>query len=241
MAGWSKWVFGGLGWAMGGPLGGILGFGLGAALDGASKNKSGMVSSGPTGPGDFGAVLLVLCAAVMKSDGKVLRSELDFVKAFFVRQFGESKAGELVLVLRDFLKQDLPLEEVCRQARIHLGDPERLQLLHLLFGISLADGEVHPGEVETISKISNFLGVSKEDFLSIKAMFVKDTTSAYKILEISEHANDEEVKLAFRNMAKKHHPDKVHHLGPDFQQAAQEKFKAINEAYEQIKKQRGIK
>jgi DnaJ like chaperone protein len=42
-------------------------------------------------------------------------------------------------------------------------------------------------------------------------------------------------------MAIKYHPDKVHHLGPDFQKDAHEKFKTINEAYEQIKKERNIK
>jgi DnaJ like chaperone protein len=41
-------------------------------------------------------------------------------------------------------------------------------------------------------------------------------------------------------MAMKFHPDKVHHLGPEYQKDAQEKFRKINEAYEEIKKQRGM-
>ena len=71
-------------------------------------------------------------------------------------------------------------------------------------------------------------------------MFVKDGDAAYKILEIEKSTGDDEVKKAYRRMAMKYHPDKVHHLGPEYQKDAQEKFKKINEAYESVKKQRGI-
>ena len=71
-------------------------------------------------------------------------------------------------------------------------------------------------------------------------MFFKDSTSAYKILEISSSATDNEVKKAFRKMATKFHPDKVHHLGEEFQKMAEEKFKSVNEAYAEIKKSRQI-
>ena len=72
------------------------------------------------------------------------------------------------------------------------------------------------------------------------AMFHKDSESAYTILEISPSATDDEVKAAYRRMAMKNHPDKVATLGPEVQKAAAEKFRKIQEAYETIKKQRGI-
>lgn len=71
-------------------------------------------------------------------------------------------------------------------------------------------------------------------------MFIKETHSAYKILEIPPDATNEEVKKAYRQMAKKHHPDMVSNLGEEIQKAAQEKFRKINEAYETIKKERGF-
>ena len=71
-------------------------------------------------------------------------------------------------------------------------------------------------------------------------MFVKETDSAYKILEISPVATDDEVKKAYRQMAIKYHPDKVSTLGEDIQKAAKEKFQQLSNAYEQIKKQRGM-
>ena len=68
----------------------------------------------------------------------------------------------------------------------------------------------------------------------------EDTDSAYAVLGISPSATDDEVKAAYRRMAMKNHPDKVASLGPDVQKAAEEKFRKIQEAYETIKKQRGL-
>ena len=62
----------------------------------------------------------------------------------------------------------------------------------------------------------------------------------YKILEVSPDAADEEVKKAYRKAAIKHHPDKVSHLGEEVRKAAEEKFSKVNEAYERIKKSRGM-
>ena len=84
------------------------------------------------------------------------------------------------------------------------------------------------------------MGVMLSDFHSVKAMFIKETNSAYKILGIEPTATDEEVKKAYREMAKKNHPDLVNNLGEDVRQAAVKKFQEINDAYETIKKQRGL-
>ncbi len=70
---------------------------------------------------------------------------------------------------------------------------------------------------------------------------VKQATGAYTILEVDSSATDEQVKRAYRKMAGKFHPDKVSHLGDDYGKLAEEKFKAVNEAYEKIKKERGMK
>jgi DnaJ like chaperone protein len=116
----------------------------------------------------------------------------------------------------------------------------RLQLLHLLFGVSMADDSPNQSEINLIEKISGNLGISASDFMSIKNMFVPETDSSYKILEIERTATAEEVKKAYRKMAMKYHPDKVSHLGEDYKKAADEKFKKVNEAYEKIKKERNM-
>ena len=235
----------GLGWALGGPIGGILGLIFGSMVDSAS---SGVFVAGSdlqngrmtTHPGDFSVSLLILSAAVMKADGKLLRSELDYVKNFFVLQFGVSIAEDRIKVLREILKQDVDYAPVCAQIKQYMDYPSRLQLMHYLFGLAMADNQVHQTEEALLNRISVLLGLPMQEFESIKAMFVKDTDAAYHILEISREATDDEVKKAFREMAKKHHPDKVAHLGEEVQHAAKEKFQMINQAYNDIKKTRGF-
>ena len=91
-----------------------------------------------------------------------------------------------------------------------------------------------------ISIIAKYMGISSSDFQSIKAMFVQQVDSAYKILGIDSNATDDEVKKAYREMAKKYHPDKVAYLGEDVRKSAEQKLQEVNEAYEKIKKQRGF-
>ena len=185
--------------------------------------------------------LVVLTAAVMKADGKVTQAELNYVKQFFVRQFGVEAATDGIRMLRDVLKQQIPVYEVSRQIGQMLNYSSRLQLIDYLFGISNADGSVQANESSVIEVIARNMGISDTDFNSIKSMFVKqDADSAYKILGISPSATDDEVKKAYRKMAVENHPDKVAYLGEDVQRAAKEKFQKINEAYEAIKKQRGF-
>jgi DnaJ like chaperone protein len=235
-----KWIGGGLGFAMGGPIGGLLGFLVGSVIDSTSTQLTYTKGSSATRQGDFGMSLLVLVAAVMKADGKIVKSELDYVKQFFVRQFGHESAKQATLLLKDILKQDIPVRDVCIQIRNHMDYSSRLQLLHLLFNISVADSAIHPSEVLIIENISSNLGVSSNDFISIKNMFIPETDSAYKILEIEPSATNEEVKKAYRRMAMKYHPDKVSHLGEDIRKSADEKFRKVNEAYNRIKKERNI-
>ena len=238
MGKFGKWIAGGLGWAIFGPLGGILGFAVGSLLENADTRTTSGYSVTTTG--SFAASLLVLIAAVMKADGKVLKSELNYIKKYFVQSFGNESAAEAIRMLRDILKQNIPVQSVCIQIKQNLDYSSRLELIHLMLGVAKADGQVDAGELNTIALIARYLGISSKDFDSIKSMFVEDVNSAYKILEIEPTVSDEEVKKAYRKMAVKYHPDKVSHLGEDFQQKAKEKFQRVNEAYEKIKKERGL-
>lgn len=235
-----KWLGGGLGFVMGGPIGGMLGFLMGSVMDESSGDFTYTSSPVRTSQGDFVVSLLVLIAAVMKADGKVVKSELEYVKRFFVAQFGQDNARQVLLTLKDILEKDIPVTDVCRQIKYNMDYSSRLQLLHLLFNLSLADTVISKPEADILEKIAVNLGVEENDFRSIKNMFIPETDSLYRILEVEPASSNDEVKKAYRRMAMKYHPDKVSHLGEEFKQTADEKFKKVNEAYEKIKKERNM-
>ncbi len=244
----SKWIGGGLGWAFGGPIGGLLGFAVGAMLDhmGGDGPVAGQAThargSGSTTAGDLAMSLVVLSAALMRADGRVTQRELEHVRRFFVQQFGVTHAGELLIALREVLKRDIAVDQVCAQVRAHMPHPLRLQLMHYLIGLAHADGKVDAVEKELLQRMAHAMGVSAKDLGSLSAMFrTADPGAAYQILEVAPEASDDEVKKAYRRMAMKYHPDKVAQLGDEVQKAATEKFKKVQEAYERIQQQRGMK
>lgn len=245
MAKFGKWIGLGLGWAVGGPVGGILGLALGSMFDGGSNagqtTAQKRVYRSATIRGDYAASLLVLVASVMKADGRVMKSELDYVKQYFYTRFGADTANEALVMLKDILKQTIPLKEVTMQLNKQLDYSYRLEMIHFLFGIAAADEGVTSSEKNLIKKIADYMNIMEPDFKSIQAMFISESDAAFKILEIEPTATDDEVKSAYRRMAMKYHPDKVSHLGEDFKKVANEKFRKVKDAYDQIKKQRNIK
>ena len=177
----------------------------------------------------------------MKADKQMLKSELDYVKQFLSKQFNQNQVQDFMTLFKDIIKQDYPLRDVCRQIVRSMDHSSRLELIHVLFGLSKADGHVHPDEVKVIHTLARYLNINNNDFNSIQAMFFKDTLSDYKILGLESSATDNEVRKTYRKMAAKYHPDKVAHLGEDLKNLAEEKFKSLNDAYQNIKKERGIK
>ncbi len=248
MGNFTKWLGAGLGFTLGGPIGSIIGFAVGSFVDGFSKDdilkefqesQSGR-TSGNTQSGDFEISLLILASVVIKADGKVDQRELDFVRSQFVGMYGKERANHAFKLFGGIIKKEVSSHQVCAQIRQHMPHASRLQLLHFLFGIAKADQFVTPSEVEEIKKIAGYLNISQHDYESIKAMFYDDSDAAYKILEITKLATDDELKKAYRKMAKKYHPDKLQDLGPEHIKGAEEKFLQIQNAYEKIKKERGV-
>ena len=233
-----KLIWGGLGWVFAGPIGAILGYTYASMSGDGSQRLS--RSTNPTRHGDFIISVLVLFAKVMKADGKLLKSELDYVKNFLKQQFGIYKTKELMTVFKDILEQDYPLKDVCKQIQRSMDHPSRLELIHILYGLSASDDHVHPEEIKVIQTMANYLNINKNDYESIKAMFAKDEKAIFRVLEISQNASNNDIKRAYRKMANKYHPDKVSHLGKEMQTSAEEKFKAVNNAYQQLKKDRNI-
>ena len=241
----SPWITGALGWAFFGPLGGLFGYAAGSLFNAVQRAGApgGRPQAGPDAARNgFIASLLALTAAMMKADGRATRSELEVVKQFFAQQFGRDIAPQALQMLRELLPQDIPVGPVCAQIRENMNYSQRLALLHFLFSFAHADGELHPAEDRLLSRLASELGIHAADIRSIAAMFAPrtDPDADYRVLEISRSATDDDVRRAFRRMSMKHHPDKVAHLGAEFQKTATEKFQRVNAAYACIKKARGM-
>jgi DnaJ like chaperone protein len=246
MANFSKWLGAGLGWTFAGPIGGILGFVLGSFVDEFSEGellnyKSEINQRKSTQSGDFEISLLVLAAIVIKSDGKVDKRELDFVRSSFISMYGKERANHAFKLFKGIISNNkISTRQVCLQINRNMNHPSRLQLLHFLFGVAKADGTVTEKELHKIHTIAGYLNINPHDFNSIKAMFYNEVDSSYKILEIEKSATDAEVKNAYRKMVKKYHPDKLRSLGPEHVKGAEDKFRQVQNAYEHIQKERGI-
>ncbi len=240
MGDYGKWVGGAVGWALGGPIGGILGYQIGKMFKGFTSSDDPVVNARRTQRGDFSMALVVLSAAVMKADGKILKSELNYVKSFLRINFGPKESEQMLLILRTVLKENIDYRQIASQIKFHMDHPKRMLLLQYLYGISNADGEVHPNELDLIRMISKYLGISNKDRLSIEQAFHK-VSDPFKVLEIERTVSDAEVKKAYRRLASKFHPDKIEDLGEAHKTKAKERFLQIQDAYEKIKKTRGFK
>jgi len=240
MGRYNKWIFGALGWAFLGPIGALFGFLLGAFFDNSSLTKSHGPVTGRTTPGDFRLSLLALLAAVMKADRKNLKVELDFIKQVLSNTFGSHYSQDSMPVIRELLQKDIPVHDICVQIRSNMDHASRLELVNVLLSLCLVDKELHASEEDLMKKISTWLGISDKDYQSMHSVHIPDTDWAYKVLEVAPSASDEEIRKAYRRMAMKFHPDRVAHLGEDVAKTANEKFKAVNRAWEEIKKSRNI-
>lgn len=230
-----------------GFLGAFIGFFIGSIIDRMLGTKIQFQSSGFGGqnrrvsPGDFELNLLSLASLVIKADGKITQNELDFVRKYFVQAYGKERANATFRTFNQVVKnREISAERVCDFIRPRLSYEVRLQVLHFLFNIGQADGHVSDAELNVLMRIAQHLRINKSDFESIKAMFFQSADNAYKILEIEKSATDDEVKKAYRKMAKKYHPDKLQHMDEAYQKGAQEKFTKVQEAYERIQKERGL-
>jgi DnaJ like chaperone protein len=226
--------------------GAVIGFLLGSFIDqmnsqGAPRTIFRETYSQRVSPADFELNLLSLCSIVIKADGQVSQRELDYVRQYFLSTYGKDRANAIFRTFNDVIKKrEISAERICNFLNQRTRYEVRLQLLHFLFGIAQADGSLSTAEIEKLHEIASYLRVGSYDFESIKAMFVKSADTAYKILEIEKSVTDEEVKRAYRRMAKKYHPDRVITEDEAIKRGAEEKFKQVQKAYEEIQRERGM-
>lgn len=243
-----KWIAAFIGFSFFRFPGAIAGFLLGSVVDNLFSKKGAVggnvlrnMTRQKVSPADFELNLISLCSIVIKADGKVSQTEMDYVRQYFVQTYGKEKANAIFRTFNDVnKKREISAHRIATYLSQRTRYEVRLQLLHFLFGIAQADGTVSTSEIDKIREIAGYFRVNQSDFESIQAMFVKSADNAYKILEIEKSVTDDEVKKAYRNMAKKYHPDLVNTADEAIKKGAEEKFKEVQKAYEIIQKERGI-
>lgn len=235
----------GLGWVLMGPIGAILGGILGSQMDERKQGGAYRLSGGhpygrpsaQTQMGDFYVSLMIVFAYIVKADSKIRKGEVKYVKQYLTQNISDPNfVQELMYLFKQTLERDIDISAVIRQISMYLDISSRIQFLHLLFGLAQADGQIDQTEQKAIEKIAMNLGFSVQDYESILSVYQPKTDDAlYKILEVSPQATDDEIKASYKRLARLYHPDKVAHLGPDLVKTAEEKFKMINDAYQQIR------
>lgn len=198
--------------------------------------------------------MLVLSSYIIKADNKIMHSEMEFVRQFLRQNFGEqavNQGQEILLKLFEIQKQQgiqvfrNTIHQSCAEIKHNMNVSQRLQLLNYLVIIAKVDGYVSPEEIKALKEVARHLGLTAKDVDSMLNMENGARTNsniedAYKVLGLSSTATDDEVKVAYRKMALKHHPDRVATLGEDIHKAAEKKFQDINDAKERIFKARGL-
>lgn len=261
-----KWIGGVLGFMAFGPLGALAGIILGSFFE-EGASMTGQPFGGGTNYDDeytrrapyagernsFLFSMLVMASYIIRADGKIMHSEMEYVRQFLQRNFGEISVGqgeEILLKLFDQAKRmdqensmgfKNTIRECGTQIAYNLSYEERLQLLAFLTEIAKSDGNVCAAEINALKEVAMAMGMSDREVESMLNLKGSSLDDAYKVLEIEPTATDEEVRAAYRRMAVKHHPDKVASLGEDIRKVANEKFQKINEAKERIYQSRGLK
>lgn len=257
----AKWIGGICGWMAMGPLGGLAGMVIGSLVDVAAgllsnTDEHGQEECANHDSGQRNGFLfsmLVLASYIIRADGRIMHSEMEYVRQFLRVNFGEravAQGEEVLLKLfeqRKQMERDAPhaFERLIRdcgaQIAANMSYELRLQLLDFLMAIAKSDGSVCQEEVEALKEVAQYMGLSSREVESMLNLGGGTLEEAYKVLEVDASASNEEVKAAYRRMALKHHPDRVATLGEDVKKAAEVKFKQINQAKDMIYKSRGIK
>jgi DnaJ like chaperone protein len=188
----------------------------------------------------FTMALVALAAKMAKADGVALRAEADAFERCFRLQPGQAVK---VRRLFDLAKEDVAGFDIYarRLARLSNSDPEMLTtVMECLFHVATADGVLHEAEDDFLTVTATELGLSRDEFLTLRSTFVSDPASPYTILGVKPGVSDEELKARHRALVFEHHPDRLVSKGvpAEFLAAATRRIAAINAAYEAIRRER---
>jgi DnaJ like chaperone protein len=236
MSKYEKWLGAGLGFVVGGPVGGFLGFVAGKTLEG-DENKYNHTAH----TSDLETNLIVLASAVIRADGRITIDEINFVRQFIANQFTENHLDEKVAILNYCLQKEYDLRKTCEELRSSCTHSTRVQTIHFLFDVAIADKNLAKVEADLIFKIAGWLNINDVEFKSIKNSYSSEQFSSYHLLGLKPDASFEEIKTSYRKLVLQYHPDRTPNISVSEKKFLEEKFLQIQQAFEKIKKEKGEK
>jgi DnaJ like chaperone protein len=236
---WGKLAGAAAGLAIGGPIGALLGGVAGHYAIDRDQEQEGPAENQVA----FTVGVIALGAKMAKADGVVTLDEVNAFKEVFKVPEGEMRNVARVFNLA---KQDVAgFEAYAEQlAAMFKGNRKLLEdVLEGLFHIAKADETLHPREEEFLQQVAKRFGISDTEFSYIKARHVVVAKrNPYDVLGINPSIGNDELKSHYRKLITENHPDKLMARGvpKEFVTIATDKVAAINEAYGQVAKDRGI-
>jgi DnaJ like chaperone protein len=251
-----------------GLLGAIVGLVIGHQFD---RRAAGSAAAGgdPRALRDefFRATFQVM-GHVAKADGRVSEEEIEAARAVMRRYaLGEEDVRRAIGLFTDGKRSDFPLEGVL--GRLRTTAAARRDLLRLFVQIQLEAAVLGGGPNAptraVLARVCAALGVSAVEFAALEAMLRMQTgrpgagtagghgaaqpppssrlEDAYRVLGVGRAATDREVKLAYRRLMSRNHPDKLVASGlpPPLIEAAHERTRQIIAAYDLVRESRGMK
>jgi DnaJ like chaperone protein len=193
--------------------------------------------------GQMAAALIALSAKMAKADGRVTDEEIIAFRNIFQAPGPAARhAGRLFDLARATTRGfESYAHRVARRWRAY---PALLEdVLDGLFHIARADGAITEAECEYLRRVSEIFGFSDREFRRIRASHgALDSADPYLILGVDPDISDADLHHAWRRMAAQNHPDALISRGapPELRRLAEEKMAAINAAYQEILKDRGL-
>ena len=239
MRGWSKAVGAGLGYFVGGPIGAVLGYMAGHKLTPKLQAREGHLLI---------ANLLGFTTLFLKADTAPSSEDTRETVRFISRLFefdgeDEHMAGEL---LQRLLEVDLDIDAMARTFKNHSDVNMRNRLLEILATLCLLiEGPLQERQLNLLHRIAEALNITPAQWQAIKSRYGTtspqlDPACCYALLGLYPEVSEEEIRTAYRRLAKKYHPDYLAHLDQISQRRHTEKMTLINAAYETIRVDRGL-
>lgn len=195
--------------------------------------------------------ILKLSSQLIKIDGEIKGLEIRRIERYLKDEFTEKRAEKAILKFKEYLDKRFNIRAVCEKINRTNKQGEKLQILHFLIKIAISDQFLSKKEEKLIQLIMKWMHIPAYRLKSILALhdFVYEdrqrnqkrettkpvfkTSKAYSILGVSVDADLEEIKKAYRDLAKVYHPDKVRDI--NLKANAAKQFQAIAEAYQLLK------